>query len=83
VAEERPCPFCGGPASGPACPSCGRDPTSSRRVCPRCGKTTPTAEAACCHCGEGKSSDLAWKIPVIVAMFVLAFILSVVLALVR
>lgn len=83
MADGRICPFCGTAASGPACPSCGRDPAASRRVCAKCGKATPIGEAACCHCGEQKRSDLAWKIPVIVLLFALAVILSVVVAMAR
>jgi hypothetical protein len=38
---------------------------------------TPTAEAVCCHCGARARSDLAWKIPLIVALFILAFLLGI------
>jgi hypothetical protein len=44
---------------------------------------TPTSEPACCHCGARARSELAWKIPVIVALFVAAFILSIVVASIR
>lgn len=31
------------------------------------------------HCGVGKSSDLGWKIPVIILLFLLAFVLAFVI----
>jgi hypothetical protein len=31
------------------------------------------------HCGVAKGSDMGWKIPLIIAMFVLAFILAIAL----
>lgn len=83
MGEGRICPFCGAAAPGPACPACGRDPTANRRVCAKCGKATPIAASACCHCGAPKGSELAWKIPVIVLLFVLAFVVSVVVAMLR
>jgi hypothetical protein len=42
---------------------------------------TPIAEPACCHCGERRTSELRWKIPVIIALFVVAIVLSIVLRL--
>jgi len=35
------------------------------------------------HCGARRRSELAWKVPLIVALFAAAFVLSVVLAMVR
>lgn len=47
-----------------------------RKVCPACNELTPSSEPACAHCGAAFRSELAWKVPVIVLMFVLAFVLS-------
>jgi hypothetical protein len=44
---------------------------------------TPTAERICWNCGEVFKSDMRWKVPLIVAIFLLSFILSIALALVR
>ena len=76
----RPCPFCGATVEFSTCPQCKRDPTAPRRVCTSCQKMTPTAERGCVHCKAAPTSELAWKVPVIVALFVGALILSVVVA---
>ncbi len=73
------CPFCGTSGAAARCPGCGRDPTLPRRVCPRCHEMTPQNERTCSHCGAGLGSDLSWKIPLIIGIFVAAFILSVIL----
>jgi predicted amidophosphoribosyltransferase len=83
VPFERTCPFCGAAASGQRCPSCGRDPTASRRVCEKCGKSTPLSEGTCCHCSAPPGSELAWKIPVIILLFALAFAVSIAVGLLR
>jgi uncharacterized integral membrane protein len=44
---------------------------------------TPTAERICWNCGEVFKSDMRWKVPLIVALFLLSFVIGVVLALVR
>jgi hypothetical protein len=44
---------------------------------------TPTAEPACLSCGSVFKSDMRWKVPLIVALFLLSFVLSVVVALVK
>jgi predicted amidophosphoribosyltransferase len=72
----RRCPFCSTETPEPRCPTCQRDPTAARRVCHQCKKQTPTAEPACMHCRVGKASEMSWKVPVIVAMFVAAFLIS-------
>ena len=77
----RVCPFCGTAAPEASCPSCGRDPTAPRTLCARCKHMTPIAEPACCHCGERRASELRWKIPLIIALFVVAIVLSIVLRL--
>ena len=79
AALTPPCPFCGAAASG-RCPSCGRDPTARRRACGACKKMTPVAEAKCCHCGAVASSELPGKVVLIVLMFVVAFALSIAIA---
>ncbi len=79
---DRVCPFCDKPASDTACSSCGRDPTAPRKVCSACQNMTPTAEGACCRCGKSQHSEMWWKIPLIVALFIAAIILSIILALV-
>lgn len=79
----RPCPYCDAPVEGPACPSCQRSPTSPRRVCRGCGKMTPADERACCRCGAVATSELAWKVPLIIAIFVVGIAIAVALQLAR
>lgn len=78
VAQQ--CPFCHAEASGQTCAMCGRDVTASRRVCARCGAMAPAADSGCWKCGAAFTSDLRWKVPVIIALFVAAFLLAIVLA---
>lgn len=73
---SRQCPFCDAQTDGARCRSCGRDPTAPRFVCSECGKMTPEAEDQCSHCGAQQTSDLAWKVPVIILLFVAAFVLA-------
>jgi len=40
---------------------------------------SPTAEPDCCHCGTPFKSELRWKIPLIIGIFVVAIVLSVVI----
>ena len=75
----RTCPFCDAPAEARVCASCKRDTTAARRPCQSCGKMIPLQEKRCSHCGVSQSSELGWKIPLIVAMFVVAFILAILL----
>jgi len=44
---------------------------------------TPSAETACWQCGAAFKSDMRWKVPLIIALFLLSFVLTVLLALVR
>ncbi len=81
AAPARRCPFCEAGAPGAQCPSCGRNTTAPRRPCKTCGRMTPAAEAACWNCGAVVRSELRWKVPVIVLLFVAACILSVLLRL--
>ena len=78
-----PCPFCGAPAAPPRCATCQRDPTAMRRVCAGCRRQTPTIEPVCMHCQRAPANEMAWKIPVIVLLFVVAFAISVAIALAR
>jgi hypothetical protein len=43
----------------------------------------PSGERACWNCGAAFRSDLRWKIPLIIFLFLLAFVISVLLALLR
>ena len=80
-----PCPYCRARLKPDHlyCGQCGRNPSVPRRPCPKCGRVTPTAERACWHCGSVFKSDMRWKVPLIVALFLLSLVLSVGLALVR
>lgn len=80
-----PCPYCGAPLAAGTwlCAQCGRDANAPRRPCPKCGRVTPSAERACWSCGAVFKSDMRWKVPLIVALFLLSFVLSVGLALVK
>ncbi len=79
----RVCPFCGAPAASQSCASCGRDTTAPRRPCGKCGRMVMSSERACWNCGGGLNSDLWWKVPLIVFLFLLAFAISAVLALLK
>lgn len=81
--KGRMCPFCGAPAAERFCGSCGRDTTAPRRPCGNCRRMVPSSERACWNCGAGFKSDMRWKIPLIVFLFLLAFVISVLLALVK
>lgn len=79
----RVCPFCGVAAAAQVCGSCGRDTTAPRRPCGKCKRMVPISERACWNCGAGFKSDMRWKIPLIVFLFLLAFIISILLASVK
>ncbi len=81
---RRPCPYCRAPLQPGHlyCGQCGRDPSAPRRPCLKCGRVTPSAEPACMSCGAIYKSDMRWKIPLIVALFLFSFVLSVAAALV-
>lgn len=80
IAPLLPCLFCGDCTGTPArCGGCSRDQRAPRRMCPACHKFTPSAEPSCCHCRRSFGSELAWKVPLIVAMFVAAVTVSVLL----
>lgn len=84
TAPESFCPFCARPAAGgKPCPGCRRDPSAPRRVCPGCKRLTPKAEGACMHCARPFHSEMWWKLPLIIGLFILAMIVSFLLALAR
>lgn len=82
ASQTRPCPFCGSDAVD-LCPSCGRDITASRRICKKCGRQTPKNESQCVHCHASHTSSLVWKLPLIVFIFLLAFALSIAVAMIQ
>lgn len=79
----RVCPFCGAPAAAQLCTSCGRDTTATRRPCGKCGSMVPSRDRGCWNCGARFKSDLWWKVPLIVFLFLLAFAISAVLGLLK
>lgn len=79
VASGAACPFCGARGAGTLCLDCGRDKTTARRICAKCNAATPVAEPACQACGQRQVSDLRWKIPLIVALFVAAIAVAILL----
>jgi uncharacterized integral membrane protein len=44
---------------------------------------SPSNESACRNCGAAFKSDMRWKIPLIVFLFLLAFVLGIVIALLK
>jgi len=78
---KRNCPFCGEVAEGDSCQSCGLPVTASRRVCTKCGKITLSQDSKCVHCGMVKPNELAWKIPLIIILFIIAFVITVLIQL--
>ena len=48
-----------------------------QRVCASCKQLSPKTDPACAHCGTTFRSDMRWKIPLIVLLFVLAFVVSI------
>jgi hypothetical protein len=79
----RVCPFCAAPAPVQMCTACGRDTTAPRKVCKTCGKMVPSADKTCWNCRAVFTSELAWKIPVIILIFAAAFALAIVLQLAK
>jgi hypothetical protein len=73
----RVCPYCGVPTSGQVCTSCGRDTTAPRRICRQCGRITPLSEPNCLACGKIPANDLAWKIPLLIGIYVVVIIILV------
>ena len=80
-AMGRLCPFCGARADAQVCGSCGRDTTAPRRPCVKCRRMVPSSERSCWNCGAVFKSDMRWKIPLIVFLFLLAFVGSILFAL--
>ena len=79
----RRCPYCYAPAAGRHCGACGRDTTAPRRPCRKCGRMAMSSEPACWNCGTGFTNDMWWKIPLIVFLFLLAFVISILLGALR
>lgn len=77
----RMCPFCGAPAAAKFCGSCGRDTNAPRRPCQNCHRMVPSTERACWNCGTAFKSDMRWKVPLIIFLFLLAFAISALIAL--
>jgi hypothetical protein len=73
----RVCPYCGAPASGQVCTSCRRDTTAPRRVCRQCGRITPLSESRCLACGKIPTNDLAWKIPLLIGIYIVVIVILV------
>lgn len=74
---EQVCPFCEQTTMQVVCSHCNRNITSSRNICKNCKKMTPANEPSCSHCGRVNSSELTWKIPLIIGIFIAATILSI------
>ncbi len=47
------------------------------RICPHCKQQTPGDQKVCVNCGHAPSSDLFWKVPLIVLLFVVAFAIAI------
>lgn len=74
------CPFCGNQqATADHCSACNRNPSLPRRVCSACNRVSPSSEAACMHCKRAFGSEMSWKVPLIVLLFVAAIVISVAL----
>ncbi len=72
------CFFCEGDVQGGVCTACGVNASAPRRACDGCQRVILAAAPACPHCGQARTNDMWWKIPLIVAMFVAVFIISVI-----
>jgi hypothetical protein len=77
------CPYCGAMAASALCGTCRRDPRGSRRICGRCQRQTPIAEKVCMHCKTPAGSEMSWKVPLIIVMFVAAIALAIALQSIR
>ncbi len=75
------CPFCNVAVDTQICGACGRDITGPRVACRRCSHFVPKADSACGGCGARLRGELAWKIPVIVALFAGAIAINLALTL--
>lgn len=73
----KDCPFCGTSNRSDRCSQCGQDTRAPRRICSHCGKQTPQASPACTHCSTVHRSELLWKVPLIIGLFVIAVIITV------
>ncbi|MFT4703696.1 MAG: putative amidophosphoribosyltransferase [Bradymonadia bacterium] len=75
------CPFCSGEIAGVNCVSCGTDITAPRTVCKGCGTLKLSSSKSCEQCGTLHRSEMTWKIPLIIGMFIIVIIINVALAL--
>jgi hypothetical protein len=41
---------------------------------------SPSEEPDCCRCGERRKNELRWKVPLVIALFVLAFAIAIVVS---
>lgn len=74
------CPYCAAPDATPAgCPRCRRDLSAPRAICPACRRQTPDREPVCIGCGARRGSEMAWKLPLIIALFAAAVAASIAL----
>lgn len=48
-----------------------------QRVCPRCKELSPAIGGACNYCGAPFTSDLRWKVPLIILLFAIAIAVSI------
>lgn len=73
----RRCPYCATPELARICVSCLRDTTAPRRSCQSCSGMIPASEPRCFRCGTTVSSELIWKVPLIITLFVIALFISI------
>ena len=72
IQAGRACPYCRAAAPAQICPACGRDTTAPRKICKSCGKVVPAKDAKCWSCGTAFTSEMTWKIPLIIGLLLLA-----------
>jgi RNA polymerase subunit RPABC4/transcription elongation factor Spt4 len=72
------CFFCEAAVVADTCVSCGVSASAPRRACDGCQRVILAAAPACPHCAHVRSNEMWWKIPLIVAMFLAVFIISVI-----
>ena len=77
----RACPYCRHPAIQRFCETCGRDTTAPRRPCSQCRQMVPSNEPRCWNCGTQFRSEMWWKIPLIILLFIIATIISIMIRL--
>lgn len=75
----RVCPFCSEPAPERICGDCKRDTTMPRHPCKICRMIVPNSETHCWHCGAPVRSELRWKLPVIILVFVIVMLINAII----